>query len=105
MAGGVVLHKAIFVYKTRERRSSSIQSILKGNKRATFSEILIIIFLSTKSSSFELGSPPRTHEEASLTDISCQVLRLGSSSLRSPVHSQVFHNHGHGFPKDYYPAG
>ena len=31
MAGGVVLHKAIFVYKTRERRISSSQSILKGD--------------------------------------------------------------------------
>ena len=35
MAGGAVLHKAIFVYKTRGRESSSIQSILKGYKRAT----------------------------------------------------------------------
>src|SRR4051812_23353348 len=35
MAGGVVLHKAIFVCKTRERRNSSIQNILKGDKRAT----------------------------------------------------------------------
>src|SRR3954471_12019027 len=35
MAGGVVLHKAIFVYKSREGRSSSNQSILKGDKRAT----------------------------------------------------------------------
>ena len=44
MAGGVVLHKAIFVYKTRERRISSNQSILKGDKRATSPKILIIIF-------------------------------------------------------------
>ena len=44
MAGGVILHKAIFVYKTRGRRSSSIQSILKGDKRATSPKILIIIF-------------------------------------------------------------
>src|SRR3954464_13890779 len=29
MASGVVLHKSVLVYKTRERRSSSIQSILK----------------------------------------------------------------------------
>ena len=36
MAGGVVLHKAIFVYKTGEREEiSSNQSILKGDKRAT----------------------------------------------------------------------
>ncbi len=35
MDGGVILHKAIFVYKTRGRRSSSNQSILKGDKRAT----------------------------------------------------------------------
>ena len=35
MAGGVILHKAIFVYKTRGRRSSSNQNILKGDKRAT----------------------------------------------------------------------
>src|SRR3954463_14347451 len=35
MAGGVILHKATFIYKTRERRSSSIQNILKGDKRAT----------------------------------------------------------------------
>src|SRR4051812_43720881 len=35
LAGGVILHKAIFVYKTRERRSSSNQSISKGEKRAT----------------------------------------------------------------------
>src|SRR3954462_10013369 len=33
--GGFVLHKATFVYKIRERRSSSSQSILKGDKRAT----------------------------------------------------------------------
>ena len=36
MVGGVILHKAIFVYKTRERRSSSNQNILKGDKRATY---------------------------------------------------------------------
>ena len=35
MAGGVVLHKATFVYKTRERRISSNQNILKGDKRET----------------------------------------------------------------------
>src|SRR4051812_5251809 len=44
MVGGVVLHKAIFVYKSRERRSSSNQSILKGDKRATSPKVLIIIF-------------------------------------------------------------
>ena len=35
LAGGVVLHKANFVYKTRGRRSTSSQSILKGDTRAT----------------------------------------------------------------------
>ena len=36
MAGGVVLHKAIFVYKTRgKRRRSSNKGVLKGDKRAT----------------------------------------------------------------------
>ena len=39
MAGGVVLHKATFVYKIRERRSSSSQSILKGDKRARLQNI------------------------------------------------------------------
>ena len=68
MAGGVVLHKAIFVYKTRGRRSSSNQNILKGDKRATspkywsssfdIHQVIII---------YQLGSPPRTHEEASLS--------------------------------------
>ena len=36
LAGGVILHKAIFVYKTRERITSSSQIILKGDKRATY---------------------------------------------------------------------
>src|SRR4051812_3218686 len=36
--------KPSFVYKTRERRSSSNHNILKGDKRATFSKVLIIIF-------------------------------------------------------------
>ena len=34
MAGGVYLHKAIFVFKTRGRRSSTKQIILKRDKRA-----------------------------------------------------------------------
>src|SRR3954471_9573996 len=32
MTGRVILHEAIFVNKTRERRSSSSQSIFKGDK-------------------------------------------------------------------------
>ena len=44
MAGGAVLHKAIFVYKTIRRRRSSNQSILRGDKRATSPKVLIIIF-------------------------------------------------------------
>src|SRR4051812_4025262 len=35
LAGGVVLHKAIFVYKTRGRVSSPNQSVLKWDKRET----------------------------------------------------------------------
>ena len=42
MAGGVILHNAIFVCKTSGRRSSTNQNTLKGDKRAV--SLALIIF-------------------------------------------------------------
>ena len=85
MVGGVVLHKAIFVYKTRGIRSLSNQSILKGGKKATslkyssssFDIHQIIIWTLTRiTPSYPWGSI-RKHT------LICQVLPLGFSSLWS----------------------
>ena len=86
MVGGVVLHKAIFVRKTRGRRSSSNQSILKRDERATslkywssssnIHQVIIIWTLFRITPSYPWGSILKH-------TLICQVLRLGYSSLWS----------------------
>ena len=92
MASGVVLHKAIFFCRTRERRNSSNQNILKGDKRETslkywsssfdIHQFIIMWTLSRITPSYPWGSILKH-------TLICQVLRLGYSSLWS---SRLFPN-------------
>ena len=64
MAGGVHLHKAIFVFKTRGRRSLTKQTILKGDKRATTPTRDQHLLSSTKVTlSPQPGSPHHTQRK------------------------------------------
>ena len=81
--------KPSFVYKTRGRRSSSIQSILKGDKGETSPKILIIICWYPPSHHHLPTRITPSYPWGSILKHSliCQVLWLGYSYLWSWVRS------------------
>ena len=82
MAGGVILHKAIFVCKTRGRRMSTNQNILKGDRERHLQNICHHIWyppshhhrtLSRMTPSYPWGGDPSCEMRITLVDIKMMI--------------------------------